>query len=190
MPRSIAPRPLAALAAALLLMGCAHRSASVPPATASAPTAASAPGGSSALLSGTDTGTAHVAQLLAYYRRIAVLPPAELQREYAAAEQAFLEGGRPEQRLRLALLLSLPDASFHNADSALRLLQGYPGRTDATDTLGNFAFFLIARASEQHNAQAQLDGAAQRAAALQRQLDGLKSIERSLNQRQIPRTAP
>lgn len=176
MRRSVFRSPLAVVVSALILAGCAHGLAS-PPATTpvTTPSAAEA---------------ASVARLLAYYRRISVLPPAELQSEYAAAEQAFLRDGRPEHRLRLALLLSLPDASFHNPDSALRLLQGYAGRGDPNDALANFTFFLIARSIEQYNAQTRLDAASQRATALQRQLDGLKLIERSLNRRQLPRMGP
>lgn len=179
MPLSAFRRPLTAVTAALILGGCAH--APVPANTTDL--AMTTPGVG-------DREAASVARLLAYYRRIAVLPPTELQSEYAAAEQTFLQDPRPEYRLRLALLLALPDASFYNPDSALRLLQGYPGRSDPDDALANFAFFLIGRSSEQHNAQMRLDTASQRATALQRQLDGLKSIERSLNRRQLPRATP
>jgi hypothetical protein len=53
------------------------------------------------------------------------LPPEALNREYARQEAAFAQSHSAEDRLRLVLLLSLPDTDFENRLYARELLQSY-----------------------------------------------------------------
>lgn len=167
MPRK--RRRFAWFLAALVLGGCAHAPSGIP--IASHPAAA------------------HTTALLAYYRHIALLPPDALDREYAAAQADFSQAPDTAQRLRLALLLSLPGTRFHDPEAVLRLLDSEDAAS-ASGTLADFAFLLAHQASAERDTEAQLRIASDRAAALQRKLDGLKSIERSMNRRQLPRATP
>ena len=60
-----------------------------------------------------------------YFARIRALPRDALQREYAQQASAFVHSRGVADRLRLALLLSIPDTDFANAPCALELLQEY-----------------------------------------------------------------
>ena len=60
-----------------------------------------------------------------YFARLRALSREALQREYAQQEIAFAHSRGAGDRLRLALLLSLPDTNFENTTYALELLQEY-----------------------------------------------------------------
>ena len=60
-----------------------------------------------------------------YFARLRALSREALQREYAQQEIAFVHSRSAVDRLRLALLLSLPDTNFENTTYALELLQEY-----------------------------------------------------------------
>src|SRR5215813_6396458 len=60
-----------------------------------------------------------------YFVSLKALPPDVLSREYARQETAFAQSHSAEDRLRLALLLSLPNTDFGNRLYALELLQAY-----------------------------------------------------------------
>ena len=60
-----------------------------------------------------------------YFVGLRSLPPEALSREYARQEVAFAQSHSVEDRLRLVLLLSLPDTEFGNRLYALELLQAY-----------------------------------------------------------------
>ena len=60
-----------------------------------------------------------------YFARLRALSREALQREYAQQEIAFVHSRGAVDRLRLALLLSLPDTNFANTTYALELLQEY-----------------------------------------------------------------
>jgi DNA repair exonuclease SbcCD ATPase subunit len=79
-----------------------------------------------------------------YFVYLRSLPPEVLGREYARQEAAFAQSHSAEDRLRLVLLLSLPDTDFGNRLYALELLQAYlngpePRPTDFMD----IAVFLV-----------------------------------------------
>src|SRR5215813_4604243 len=79
-----------------------------------------------------------------YFLSLKALPPDVLSREYARQEAAFAQSHGAEDRLRLVLLLSLPDTDFGNRLYALELLQAYlneaqPHPTDFMDV----AVFLM-----------------------------------------------
>ena len=60
-----------------------------------------------------------------YFVFLRALPLEALNREYAQQEAAFAQSHSAEDRLRLVLLLSLPDTDFGNRLYALELLQAY-----------------------------------------------------------------
>lgn len=60
-----------------------------------------------------------------YFARLRALSGEALQREYAQQEVAFVHSRGTADRLRLILLLSLPDTAFENTPYALELLQEY-----------------------------------------------------------------
>ncbi len=64
-------------------------------------------------------------QFFQYFARLRALSRDALQREYAQQESAFVHSRSAVDRLRLALLLSLPDTNFENTTYALELLQEY-----------------------------------------------------------------
>jgi hypothetical protein len=168
------------LVALALLGGCAaSRTASAPASMTSPP--APAP----ALVAGSSN---IVGDLLAYYETLASLPNDQLEREYARAQQDFLKDNSARNRFRLVLLLALPGARFHDSNAALSLLNGYLARS-RQDGLGNFAYLLANLIVEQNDREQKLKASQRRADLLQQQLEELKSIERSLSQRQI-RGAP
>jgi DNA repair exonuclease SbcCD ATPase subunit len=82
-----------------------------------------------------------------YFVSLKALPPDVLSREYARQEAAFAQSHSAEDRLRLVLLLSLPDTDFGNRLYALELLQAYlnepePHPTELTDVAGFFMAFM------------------------------------------------
>ena len=79
-----------------------------------------------------------------YFMFLRSLPPDALSREYARQEFAFAQSHRAEDRLRLVLLLSLPDTDFGNRLYALELLQAYLNEPEPHPTgLMDVAIFLM-----------------------------------------------
>ena len=79
-----------------------------------------------------------------YFVFLRSLPLDVLSREYARQEAAFAQSHNAEDRLRLVLLLSLPDTDFGNRLYALELLQAYRHEPEPHPTgLMNIAVFLM-----------------------------------------------
>jgi len=79
-----------------------------------------------------------------YFVVLRSLPPEALSREYARQEAAFAQSHSVEDRLRLVLLLSLPDTEFGNRLYALELLQAYLNEPEPHPTgLIDVAVFLM-----------------------------------------------
>src|SRR5215471_15368945 len=66
-----------------------------------------------------------IEQFFQYFVSLKALPSDVLSHEYARQEAAFAQSHSAEDRLRLVLLLSLPDTDFGNRLHALELLQAY-----------------------------------------------------------------
>ena len=66
-----------------------------------------------------------VEQFFQYFARLRALSRDALQREYAQQEGAFVHSRSAADRLRLVLLLSLPNTDFTNTTYARELLQEY-----------------------------------------------------------------
>jgi hypothetical protein len=79
-----------------------------------------------------------------YFVVLRSLPPEALSREYARQEAAFAQSHSVEDRLRLVLLLSLPEMEFGNRLYALELLQAYLNEPEPHPTgLMDVAVFLM-----------------------------------------------
>jgi len=69
--------------------------------------------------------TTEIERLFQYFVSLKALPLDALSHEYARQEAAFAQSHSAEDRLRLVLLLSLPDTAFENRLYAFELLQAY-----------------------------------------------------------------
>jgi hypothetical protein len=69
--------------------------------------------------------TTEIERLFQYFVSLKALPLDALSQEYARQEAAFAQSHSAEDRLRLVLLLSLPDTAFENRLYAFELLQAY-----------------------------------------------------------------
>ena len=79
-----------------------------------------------------------------YFVSLRTLPLDALSHEYARQEAAFAQSHSAEDRLRLVLLLSLPNTDFGNRRYALELLQAYLDEPKPQSTgLMDVAIFLM-----------------------------------------------
>jgi hypothetical protein len=85
-----------------------------------------------------------VLEMLAYFQRVAAFPQDELRKEYNAVNAAFQREKADPQRLRLALLLLVPGASFRDDAKLTGLLEGIASRPVAGDA--NSSQRLLAQA--------------------------------------------
>ncbi len=105
--------------------------------------------------------------------------PAELQRrEVLAAQQAFSRDKNTSNRLRLAVLLSLPSLAGHDEARAASLLEPLAASGDGAARA--FASLLLVQLNERQKGERQ-------SRQLKDQLDELRNIERSLIERERPR---
>lgn len=123
--------------------------------------------------------SAEVATLLAYYQDMLGLPVENLKREYRAVSQAFSRDRNELGRLRLALLMCLPQVPWRDDGKILALLEGAASRKAAAESpLRHFVVMLEKLVQERQRDQ-------KRADELQQKLDSMLEIERSLRERKI-----
>lgn len=67
-----------------------------------------------------------VLELLAYFQRVVTLPAEDLRKEYVSTSNAYQHDKSDSQRLKLALLLSVPGASFRDDAKLSALLDAAP----------------------------------------------------------------
>jgi hypothetical protein len=116
-----------------------------------------------------------VTELLGYYQRVAQMNADEQRREVAAAVQAHNRERSGYNRVRLAMLYALPNASIQDDTRALQLLEPLPAVV-TPGPLRQFAGLLAGQVSERVKTH-------KRADQLKEQLEGLRAIERSMIQR-------
>lgn len=116
-----------------------------------------------------------VDQLLDYFQRVRRLSGTELGREQEGARRAFSRSGSDFDRVRLAMALSLPNAAAQDETRALELLE--PVLKNRASNLNALAYLMSAYVQEQRRLGAN-------AQAMQRKLDQLRSMERSLIERE------
>mgnify|MGYP000126633066 CR=1 FL=1 len=143
-----------------------------------------------------ETHGADSAEVLAYFQRIKGLSGDALAAEHAAASQALTKRRSDVNRLKLALLLSLPRTPFKDEGRAAALANEVANNKAAdAPEMKHLALLLAAIANEQKQQEERWQQLAQkqkddekRAEALQQKLDALKSIEKDLIQREQSKT--
>ena len=116
-------------------------------------------------------------RLLDYFRALRRLNATELAREHENARAAFMRTRSDYDRVRLALLLSLPNTPFNDEGRALELLE--PMLRTPGSILQGLAMLVHVMVYEQRRLE-------QNMAKLQEKLDALKSLERKLLEREKP----
>ena len=101
----------------------------------------------------------------------------ELRRELAAAIQALNRSRTESNRIRAAILLTLPGAGPPDDGRAIALLESVSGKTPGTSPLKQLAAVLLMQVSERLRGMSE---ERRRTAAAQEKLDQLRAVERSL----------
>jgi hypothetical protein len=164
-------RPLLALLACAALAGCGALRGLEAPEAAPAVEAAPLPAPRSA---GAPREPGEAGRLLVYFARLKKLPAAELGREHEIARRAFARARSDFNRVRLAMLVSIPNTGWTDEAHALELLE--PVLKDGGGELQALALLLASHLQEQRRLAASLQG-------LQKKLDALKTLERDLIER-------
>lgn len=115
-----------------------------------------------------------VENLLLYYRHIGKLKEDQLSRELEISRRAYARERSDFNRVRLAMVLGLPNTELSDDARALELLESV-----AKNESGDFSA-LAALLAAQLRDRRRLDATAQ---DLQQKLDALKSLERSMMER-------
>lgn len=139
--------------------------------------------------------------LIDYGNRLRDLSSTDLKSEYTGLNGALGEESEPEEIIRLALVLSMPQTPFHDDSRALELLEGVGGSAaeadgDAPAALRQFARFCAHLISEHQRqmeqarrelrvTQVRLESSQAEALALRRKLQALQQLEEELQQRVV-----
>lgn len=108
--------------------------------------------------------------LLMYFEYVRKLSAADLAKEHDTARQLYARTHSDFNRVRYAMLLSVPGSAFSDDARALEALEPLLKNLDAA--LHNLAFVVSAQIQEQRRGQ-----------GLQQKLEALKSLEKSLIER-------
>jgi hypothetical protein len=129
-------------------------------------------------------------QLLRYTERVSRMEDPAQRREHALAAQAFARDASAFNRLRLALLLTLPDTSFQCDSCARDLIREYL-QADAHDPAWrDFAALLLRSAEQNLQLRRALDTERKQRQQALEQLDKLKAIEQRLSEREREASEP
>ena len=128
----------------------------------------------------TNAETRVVLSLLDGYQRWQAMPAEDLRLEFTAANDAYATAQGDAERLRLALLLSLPGAPFRDDGRALSVLEpvATPG---AAGPLRELALIVRSQLAERLRA---VRDEQKRSEELSQKLDALRKLERSLIERE------
>jgi hypothetical protein len=175
-PAIIAGLLCAALAGCGILPGLEDQESPAPEQSAPEQAAPEQSGQTPAPKTRPDARRAHseVDDLLSYFQYVRKMPAAELGREHDAVRQAFLYSRTDFDRMRLAVLLSLPGTPVTDEQRALELLD--PVARNQGAKLGPLAMLLASNLHERKR----LDASAQ---GLQQKLDALMLLERNMIER-------
>jgi hypothetical protein len=119
-----------------------------------------------------------VRRVLEYFRSLKKMGSVELAREHDNARTAFARTRAEYDRMRLALVVSLPDTPFNDEARALELLE--PMTRNPQSLLHDLSVLIHAFVHEQRRLEQSLHG-------VQEKLDALKEMERNLIQREKAR---
>ena len=101
----------------------------------------------------------------------------ELRRDLAAAIQALNRARTEPNRIRVAVLLTLPGAGPPDDARAIALLESVSGKTPGTSPIKQLAAVLLAQIAERMRGMSE---ERKKSAAAQEKLDQLRAVERSL----------
>lgn len=133
-------------------------------------------------------------EVLRYYTFLHSLNDAGLVKEYQTAQLRFAETKSVADRLKLAVLLSVPDTTFHNIPEAVTLLKALPVDTTYTPSdLAGLSNLLATLLSQQQQADDKLSDMTKslaeeraRAKLLQEKIDAVRDMEINMIQRGQP----
>jgi hypothetical protein len=123
---------------------------------------------------GTPRPASDTESLLLYYQYVKKLSGAELNREHETTRHAYTRARSDFNRVRFAMVLSLPGVPFGDEARALELLD--PVSKNPGGQLSGLAYLLASQLQERRRLDANAQG-------LQQKLDALRSLERSLIER-------
>jgi hypothetical protein len=115
--------------------------------------------------------------LLVDLQRYAVEAGEDLRRELAAANLALTRTRSDANRIRLAMLLTLPTAGPPDDARALSVLEPIVGRSGNASPMKQIAFLLYAQITERARSVREEQ---RKSAVAQEKLDALRAVERSL----------
>lgn len=131
-----------------------------------------------------------LSRLMKYHGQLQKKTQQELSKEYSVVRKQFLDKRSDEDRAKYTLLLSLPNTSFHNPAIALHLLNEWPKKTKLSANSDSFRVLLVLLLKEQQtlkslerNLSQKLKDEEARSDALQKQVDDIKDMEKSLLRR-------
>ncbi|HTJ55046.1 MAG TPA: dihydrolipoamide acyltransferase [Nitrosospira sp.] len=131
--------------------------------------------------------TGQMDDMMQYYDSLRKQSSSELAKIYDRVKQNFGQNKSDANRIRLALLLTLPNTSFRDVSAALHLLNDWPRDSKHANNLQSFRNLLAALLAEQQRLSNNLEEASQklkeeqkRADTLQHQIDAIKSMEKNL----------
>jgi hypothetical protein len=101
----------------------------------------------------------------------------ELRRDLAAAVQALNRARTEPNRIRVAVLLTLPGAGPPDDARAIALLESVSGKTPSMSPIKQLAAVLLAQIAERMRGMSE---ERKKSAAAQEKLDQLRAVERSL----------
>lgn len=130
-------------------------------------------------------GESRLGEFLRYYSDISALALPDAAKEYEAVSMSFSRAPDNAGRIKLAMLLSLPNTPFHNTAAALDLLQALPDQpADAKSGLGDLARLLAALLLQQRQADETVNDLGKALASekmhsksLQGKIDAIKAFE-------------
>jgi hypothetical protein len=138
--------------------------------------------------------SSQVGELMRDYEDLRAQPTTELAQEYKKAAQDFAQTGSDSSRMRVAMLLALPDTSFHDTSAAINLLNTWPIDENSPHlSLRGLAHFLSVMLMQQRRSINTINDLAQElkekqkhAEILQDKIDSIKDMEKNLLNRSTP----
>lgn len=128
---------------------------------------------------------------LRYWQYLQALPPPALAAEYARVDTAQRRHTEDlHARIQLTLLRALPRSEFTDTAGALALIDGSLDTLPDGAAIEDFLWFVRSFVQEQRNAERRARAHARTSRELRSQLEQLKSIERSIEDRALPNPPP
>ncbi|MES2364736.1 MAG: dihydrolipoamide acyltransferase [Pseudomonadota bacterium] len=134
--------------------------------------------------------TSQVEEMMVYYDFLRKQTPAELTKEYDKARQNLVQAKTDVNRMRVAMLLAMPNTPFHDSAAASSLLNEVGKDAKTSPGMRGLVSMMTMLISEQQRANNIADVLSQklkdeqkRADTLQTQVDGIKNMEKNLIRR-------